>query len=365
MKLKTLKDFDFKNKRVLVRAGFDCPMDKKGNIIDDTRIRKVIPTLQYLAKKGAVIIIVSHNGRPKGKVVQSLSMDKTAQRLAKLMRKHIAKLDDCIGNDVEDYIEEMVPGEIVVLENLRFYEEEKKNDSKFSKSLAEIADIYVNDSFPTCHDKDASMIGIPRFIPGCIGFALQEELKAMQGSAKKPKKLYIAIIGGKKANKIDSVKQIMKKANHIFAVGVLANTFLKAKGIDIGKSLYDKESLGKARSLLRSKSAKKLILPLDLVVKIGNKTKIVEFNSIPRAAQTMDLGPKTLKMYQSMLSKARTVLWAGPPGVFEQKKFSEGTLKLAKKMTHVSTGGGASLSLFEGKILPAVKALQDNSKKFK
>jgi phosphoglycerate kinase len=336
-----------------------------------------------------MIIIISHNGRPRGKVIPQLTMNKTAQKLAKLVRKHVAKLDDCIGNDVEYYIDEMVPGEIVVLENLRFYDEERKSETNFSKSLAEIADIYVNDSFPTCHDKHASMIGIPRFIPGCIGFALEKELKAMQKPSKSPKKPYIAIIGGKKANKIESIKRIMKKANHIFVVGVLANTFLKAEGIGIGKSIYDKDSLKKAKSLAKSK---KILLPLDFVVKIGNKVKTVDFNNIPKNAETMDIGPKTLKMYKKLLSKAKTVLWAGPPGVFEVSKFAQGTrelgkmlarsraativgggdtgeavhkFKLAKKMTHVSTGGGASLALFEGKTLPALKALEDNKKKFK
>jgi phosphoglycerate kinase len=389
MRLRNLRDFNFKGKTALVRAGFDCPLDKKGNILDDTRIKAVIPTLKYLVKKKAKIVIISHNGRPQGNIILRLTMDKTAQRLAKLMKKHIAKHDDCIGNEVAQYIDDMVPGEIVVLENLRFYDEEKENNRHFARFLSEPADIYVNDSFPTCHDKDTSMIGIPRLIPGCIGLALQEELKAMQKPAKAPKKPYIAIIGGKKANKIDSVRNIMKKADNIFVVGVLANTFLKAEGINIGNSAYDKKSLKKAKMLLKSK---KIIIPTDFIVKIGNKTKIVDYDNISKDAQTMDIGPKTLEMYRQMISKAKTVLWAGPPGVFEDRRFAKGTeelakmlskskattivgggdtgeavckLKLAKKMTHVSTGGGASLALFEGKMLPALKALEDNHKKFK
>jgi len=393
----TLKDLNFNNQRVLLRAGFDLPLDEKGNIIDDKRIKSILPILKYLIKQKAMIIIISHNGRPKGKIIEKLKMDVVAKRLQKLLGKHIYKLDDCLGEDVEYFIDEMVPGEVVLLENLRFYKEEKdKNKSVrngFARELADLADIYVNEAFSNSHRDHASITGIPKFIPSCAGLELQKEVETIEKAMQKPKKPFVAIIGGVKADKLNTIKALLKKVDKILVGGALAFLLLKAKGIDVGKTKIDIEGLTLSKTLLKNK---KLQLPIDAVIADkfdkNAKAKTVPINQISKNWMALDIGPKTIQNYKSILKRAKTIIWAGPIGVFEWKKFAKGTneiakfisklkattvigggdsaaaidkLKLAKKITHVSTGGGASLMLFEGKKLPAIKALEANYKKFK
>lgn len=393
----TLKDMNFKNQRVLLRAGFDVPLDEKGNITDDTRIKSIFPTLKYLIKKKAMVIIISHNGRPKGEIVEKLKMDKIAARLQKLLGKKVYKLDDCLGEDVEYFIDEMVPGEVVVLENLRFYTEEKDKDDSirdgFARELADLADIYVNEAFSNSHREHASMTGIPKFIPSCMGFEVQKEVETIEKAMQKPKKPFTAIIGGLKADKLNTIKALTKKVDNILVGGSLAFLLLNAKGINVGKTKIDKEGLSVSKEFLKNK---KIMLPVDAVVADkfdkNAKSKVVKVSEIPKDMMALDIGPETTAIYNSILKKSKTIIWAGPIGVFEWKKFEKGTrtiaqtaakskattiigggdssaaiekFKLSKKMTHVSTGGGASLMLFEGEKLPAVSALEANYKKFK
>jgi len=392
----TLKDMNFKNQRVLLRAGFDVPIDEKGNITDDTRIKAILPTLKYLIKQKAMIIIISHNGRPKGEIVKKLKMDAAAKRLQELLGKKVYKLDDCIGEDVEKFIDDMVPGEVVLLENLRFYKEEKDKNPKvrngFARELADLADIYVNEAFSNSHRDHASITGIPKFIPSCAGFELQKEIETIEKAMLKPKKPFVAIIGGLKADKLNTIKAL-KKVDKILVGGALSFLLLNAKGINVGKTKIDKEGLKSSKIILKNK---KIELPVDAVVADkfdeNAKTKTVDIKNIPKDWMALDIGPKTVKKYKEILKKAKTVVWAGPIGVFEFPKFAKGTkeiaktvanskaisiigggdsgaaiekFKLSKKMTHISTGGGASLMLFEGKKLPAMQALEQNYRRFK
>tara|TARA_Y100000310_G_scaffold343124_1_gene449323 strand:+ start:14004 stop:15251 length:1248 start_codon:yes stop_codon:yes gene_type:complete len=397
MKFFKLSDFDYTNKRVIVRTGFDIPFDDNGNITDDSRIRKIMPSLKYLLKKNAKIIIISHNGRPKGKYIAKLSMEKVGKRLSKLLKQKVTTLDDCIGNSVRQSIEEMSSGNIILLENLRFHKEEKSKDKaqrdQFGKELASYADYYVNEAFANAHRKHASMTSIPQYIPSCAGLLLEQELKTMGKVIHSPKKPYIAIIGGKKADKIEVINNLLGKVNKILLGGVLANTFLKAKGYNIGKSLYDKETVNFAKKLLKER---KIILPSDVAVgdkyKNNAHKKNVSIDDIPNGWTALDIGKKTANTYCKLLKGAKTIVFFGTMGAFELTKFSYGTKQLLKamasssadtilgggdsaasadkfrlenKMTHVSTGGGASLALFSGKELSSVKALEDNYKKYR
>ncbi len=389
MKHLTLKDFKFSNKEVLVRVDFNVPIGKNGKIADDKRIRAALPTIKYLLKKKAMVILMSHLGRPKGKIDEKLRMDDAAKRLEKLLGKKVYKLDDCIGFDVENFVDNMVPGEVVVLENLRFYNEEKENDASFAKALASLAQVYVNDAFGTCHRKHASVDAVTRYLPSCAGFLVEKEIKDMGGTLAKPKRPFVAVMGGVKVSgKIEAINNLLKKVDKLLIGGAMMFTFLKAKGINVGKSIVEKDKVRLAKKLLRNR---KIILPVDTIV--GNKfdknakAKTVDIGNIKGIG--LDIGPKTVKLYNGILKKARTILWNGPMGRFEWKKFSKGTaaiaktlaksraativgggdsaeaveqLKLGRKMTHVSTGGGASLEFFAGKKLPALAALENNYK---
>jgi phosphoglycerate kinase len=319
-------------------------------------------------------------------------MDAVAKRLSRLLGKKVAKLDDCIGNDVENFVDEMVPGEVALLENLRFYSEEKENDPGFARSLADLAEFYVNDAFGTCHRAHASVSGVPAIIPGCPGFLVQKEIDVMGKALEKPKRPFIAVMGGVKVSgKIEVIKNLLKKVDKLLVGGAMMFTFLKARGCDVGKSIVEDDKVALAKSLLKNK---KIILPVDAVV--GNKfaenakAKAVSIDKIKGIG--LDIGPKTMKLYSGIIKKARTVFWNGPMGKFEWKKFAKGTneiaramakskavtivgggdsiaavqkLKLAKKMSHVSTGGGASLEFFGGKRLPGLAALEKSCRKFR
>ncbi|MBW3002497.1 phosphoglycerate kinase [Candidatus Woesearchaeota archaeon] len=388
MKFNTLKNMDLEGKRVLVRVDFNVPLDKKGKILDDRRIKAVIPTIDYLLKKKALVILMSHLGRPK-KVDDKLRMDVVAKRLGKLLKTNIIKLDDCIGASVEDQINEMQTGEVCLLENLRFYTEETKNNKFFAQSLAELADVYVNDAFATLHRKHASVYGIPYFLPSCAGLLVVKELKQLD-KARKPRKPFFAIICGMKEDKLKAAEKMFTKASNLFIGGVLGNILLKARGHKIGKSKIEKLKLDK-----KFISSKKVITPEDVIVanKItaGAKTKTVTVDKIPANWYVVDIGPKTLKRIQEIVKNSRTVFWSGPPGMFEITKFSKGTralakllskadavtiagggdtaeaidkFKLARDFTHVSTGGGASVVYVEGEELAGIKALIESKKRF-
>jgi 3-phosphoglycerate kinase len=395
-KIFTTKDFDIKDKRVLVRVDFNVPLDDKGNITDDKRIKAALPTIKYLIKNKAMVILMSHLGRPKGKIINNLKMDKIVHRLQKLLKKKVYKLDDCIGQDVEDFIDKMVTGEVVLLENLRFYKEEKDNDLEFAQSLSDLGDYYVNDAFGTCHRVHASVEGITKYMPSAAGFLVQKEIEVMGNALAKPKKPFVAIMGGVKvSDKINAINNLLKKVNYLLIGGAMMFTFLKSKGVNIGKSLVEDNKLGLAKSLLR-KGKGKLILPIDTVAaaKIDKKAKsrVVDVNEIPKDMIGVDIGPKTIKLYKEKIRKAKTIVWNGSLGVNEINKFAKGTnetakamaksravtivgggdtaaavdkLRLEKKLTHVSTGGGASLEFLEGKKLSAIAALEKNYRKFK
>jgi phosphoglycerate kinase len=391
----TIKDFDVKDKRVLVRVDFNVPLDSNGKITNDKRIKAALPTIQYLIKNKAMVILMSHLGKPKGEIVDKLKMDNAAKRLQMLLKKKVYKLNDCIGQDVEDFIDKMVAGEVVVLENLRFYKEEKENDLEFARSLSESADLYVNDAFGTCHRAHASVEGITKYIPSAAGFLVEKEIKIMGEALAKPKKSFAAIMGGAKvSDKINAISNLLKKVDYLLIGGAMMFTFLKSKGIEVGKSLVEDDKLSLARNLLKSK---KLIIPVDTVIadKIDKKAKAktVSVNNIPKNMLGLDIGSETIKNYKKIIAKAKTIIWNGPMGIFEIEKFAKGTneiakalaknrkavtivgggdsaaaiekLKLEKKLTHVSTGGGASLEFLEGKKLPAIFALEKNYKKFK
>jgi len=389
--IKTLKDFDFKGKRVLVRAGFDPPMDDKGEITDDSRIKACIPTIKYLLKKNAKIILMGHNGRPKGKVVDKLKMDSVGKKLSSLLKRPVKKLDDCVGKKVEKEAMGMKEKDIILLENLRFHKEEKFGDINFAKSLAKLADIFVQDAYTNAHHKGVSMVVVARFLPSVIGMAVEKEMNKVLSIISKPKNPYVAIIGGAKPEKIDTVKALLPKTDKVIITGVLATTFLKARGINTGNSRFDKSSLLKAKKLY----SKKIVLPIDAVVaenfNRNSKSKIVPIDKITKG-HIMDIGPKTTELFKKTLKKAKTIVWGGSIGVQEWPKFRKGTEKiakfiakldalklvcggesgeavnnlgLAKKMSHVSIGGGSTLALVEGKNLPAVEVLEESYRKFK
>lgn len=391
----TLKDLDVQGKRALVRVDFNVPLDKKTNeITDDKRIRESLPTIKYLAEKNAKIILCSHLGRPDGKIVEYLRMDKVAERLGKLLSKKIKKLDDCVGNDVKNKIMEMKDSDVVVLENLRFHPEEEANDANFSKQLADLAELYVNDAFGTCHRAHASTYGVAKYLKSAAGFLVEKELRVMGKALENPDKPFIAILGGVKiSDKIKVIENLLSKVDKLLLGGAMIFTFYRAQGKNVGSSKVDEEGIGIAKKLLKNK---KVILPVDVIIAdrfdANANSKIVDVSNIPNGWMGLDIGPETIKNYKEILKNAKTVVWNGPMGVFEFEKFANGTREIAKfmstlrattivgggdsaaavekfgyasKLTHVSTGGGASLEFFEGKKLPGIEALEESYKRFR
>jgi len=386
----TIKNVDVENKKVLVRVDFNVPMND-GDITEDERITTVIPTISFLLEKNAKIILMSHLGRPEGRVVEKLRMDKIAKRLGELLDKEVIKLDDCIGQKVKEKINKMKTKEIILLENLRFHAEEENNDEKFAKELASLAEVYVNDAFSNSHRNHASMTGITKFLPSYAGLLLEKEIRVLSSVMKNPEKPFVAIIGGAKPDKIEVIRNLLMFADKIIIGGVLANTFLKAMGANIGKSKFDPESLNDAKSLL-SQSGGKIILPVDLFVaksiEKGENSRVVKINKITDECMIGDIGPDTIALYKKTLMGAKTVVWSGPIGAFEFEKFSEGTneialflsglkakviigggdsavaikqLGLESEITYISTGGGAFLQFLSGKKLPAINALEESA----
>ena len=395
----TIRDIDFCDKRVLVRVDYNVPLDiESGEITDDSRIKASIPTIDYLLQQGARLIICSHLGRPEGKVVKQMRLIKVADRLSEIMRQEVKYTPDCIGHEVEEAAAGLKSGEILMLENLRFHHEEEDDDEDFARALAGLADIYVNDAFGTSHRRHASIVGVTRYLPAVAGFLLEKEINSLGRVLSEPPRPFCVLLGGAKvSDKVAMLENIIDKVDTIIIGGGMAATFLKAKGYKVGVSLIEDGIETAARLIKKARSRRvKLVLPVDLLVaKEINKeasTKIVTISEIPDNWYIVDIGSLTLSNYICQLEKCRTVFWNGPMGIYEIEKFSEGTkvlakmianlhantiigggstaenvldMKLADKMSFVSTGGGASLRFLSGKKLPGVEALTSLKEKVK
>jgi phosphoglycerate kinase len=390
---KSIRDGDFSGQRVIMRVDFNVPLDKEGRITDDTRIRAALPSIEYVLGQGGKLILMSHLGRPEGQVKEGLRLAPVGRRLSELLGKDVINTKDCVGEETGKIISGMQPGDVVLLENLRFHKEEEANDPEFAKALAGFADIYVNDAFGTAHRAHASTEGIAHHLPALAGFLMEKEINFLGKLLYNPEQPYIAVIGGAKVStKIGVLEKLLEKVNAILIGGGMCYTFLKAKGFEVGNSLVETEKVGLAFELIKKADEKnvKLILPADHLVadkvEEGSRVRTVETNAMPTDMIGVDIGPKTIRMYKREIKQARTILWNGPMGVFEIDKFARGTNQVAKamgssrgttvvgggdsvaavnkfglaeKISHVSTGGGASLEFLEGKELPGIKALAD------
>lgn len=387
---------DLEGKRVLMRVDFNVPMDN-GAITDDTRIKAALPTINDLTSKGAKVILCSHMGRPKGQVKDSLRLTPVATRLSELLGKNVVKCDDCIGDEVTNAVNGMANGDVLLLENLRFYKEEEANDAEFAKKLASNADLYVNDAFGTAHRAHASTEGVTHYLsPNVAGFLIEKELQFLQGAIESPKRPLVAIIGGSKvSSKIGVIETLLEKCDKLIIGGGMIFTFYKARGLSVGKSLVEEDKLDLAKALEAKAKERgvEFLLPTDVVVADNfapdANAQTVDINSIPDGWMGLDIGPDSIKTFQEALADCQTVVWNGPMGVFEFEKFAKGTeaiayclaeitgkgattiigggdsvaavekVGVADKMSHISTGGGASLELLEGKVLPGIAALDE------
>jgi 3-phosphoglycerate kinase len=388
---RTIDDLDISSKRVLVRVDFNVPL-KDGAVADDLRIRRSLPTIKEILDSGGSVILMSHLGRPKGKVKPELSLAPVAKRLSELLGRDVRLLGDCVGNEVEAAVEAMKPGDVVLLENLRFHPEEKAGDKEFAGKLASLADVYVGDAFGTCHRAHASVAVVPRFLPSGAGYLLEKEIKFLGEALADPKRPYVAVLGGVKvADKIPVVTNLLDKVDMLIIGGAIAHTFLAASGVKTGASHVEEDMLATAKEILTAAESKgkEILLPNDHVVaeKIepGIPTRVVS-GGIPDGLMGLDIGPETAARFAEKLASAGTVVWNGPMGVFEIEEFASGTravaealaasgavsvigggdnaaaieaFGLADKITHVSTGGGASLEFIEGKELPGIAALPE------
>lgn len=391
---RTIKDIDVAGKKILLRLDFNVPMNTKtGNITDLTRVLESLPTITYLSEHKAKIIICSHLGRPNGIRDERYSLAPVAQALAKLIKCKVSFANDTIGEDAKAKISAMEDGEVVVLENLRFDSREEQNDSEFAKSLASLADIYVNDAFGTCHRKHASTYGVAKLLPNAIGFLINKELKVISRILSNPDRPLVAVLGGAKIkDKIPVIENLLDKADTILIGGGMAYTFIKALGGEVGNSLVDEEKLSLAKEYIeKSKNSRaEIVLPIDNICNLdidsSEKPKKFVSTKIDPNYMGLDIGPKTVKLFKSYIKRAGTVVWNGPMGVFENPLYAKGTNKIAKyvakskgfsfvgggdsasavvksgyskKIDHLSTGGGASLMLLEGKSLPGVDIIED------
>ncbi len=392
----TLTEADLNGKRVFVRCDFNVPVDADRNITDDTRIRAALPTIQTLTSKGAKVILASHFGRPKG-VDEALRLTPVAKRLSELLGQTVVKTDDCIGDEATAKVAAMNNGDVVLLENVRFYPEEEKNDPEFAKKLASVADLYVNDAFGTAHRAHASTEGVTKYLsPSVAGLLVEKELKFLQDAIEDPKRPLAAIVGGSKvSSKIGVIETLIDKVDKIFLGGGMIFTFYKARGMSVGSSLVEDDKLELARTLEAKAKAKgvQFLLPTDVLVadkfSAEANTQIVSVDAIPDGWMGLDIGPDSIKTFQAALADVKSVIWNGPMGVFEIDKFAKGTeaiahtlaeltpkgtttiigggdsvaavekVGLADQMSHISTGGGASLELLEGKVLPGIAALDE------
>ncbi len=389
MNKKTVRDIDLKNKRVVMRVDFNVPMDK-GVITDDKRIKAALPTIKYVLEQGASLMLMSHLGRPKGGFDPEFSLRAAAQVLAGHLGRPVAMAPDCVGPEVEKMAAALKPGDVLMLENTRFHSGEEKNDLELARQMAALGDIYVNDAFGSAHRAHSSTEGIARFLPAVSGFLMEQELEYLGRAVSNPEHPYIAILGGAKiSDKILVVETLLSKCDNLIIGGGMANTFLAASGLNMQDSLVEIASLETAKAIL-SRVASKLVLPIDAVIAdkfdAEANSQVVDVDNIPAGWRMLDVGPKTLDLYKKTLAGAKLIVWNGPVGVFEFPKFAEGTFVLAKllaesgavtvigggdsasavkkaglakQMTHVSTGGGASLEFLEGKELPGVAALNN------
>lgn len=393
MDKKTVKDIQLTGKRVLVRVDYNVPMNDKGEITDFIRIEASLPTLHYLLDQGAAVILMAHLGRPKGKVNPKFTLKPVAEALSQLIHRPVQFCPDCVGKDAQDAAAQLRNGDILLLENLRFHPEEEKNDPHFAQELAALGDVYVNDGFGVSHRAHASVEAVTHYLPAVAGFLLEKEIAYLGNAVDKPQRPFAAIIGGAKvADKIAVIRSLIKKADVILIGGGMANTFLAAKGYNLGKSLVEKESLGIAKDLLAEAAAQKtkMLLPVDLIMaaSFSNEAdhEAEDLDALNPDYMALDIGPKTAELYARTLAGMKTIVWNGPMGVFEMPNYAEGTRRvaeamaasdgitivgggdsaaavkqmgLADKMSHVSTGGGASLEYLEGKVLPGLAALDD------
>jgi phosphoglycerate kinase len=394
MNKKSVRDIDVKGKRVLVRVDLNVPLDPEtGEIGDDTRVRAVLPTVKYLVDNKAKLILCSHFGRPEGKVVDELRLAPVGERLSQTLGLPVQMAKDCIGPEVEEAVERLKEGDILLLENLRFHPEEEKNDPGFAQALARLADVYVNDAFGTAHRAHASTAGVAGYLPAVAGFLMQRELEFMSKALDEPERPVAALIGGAKiSDKIGVLEHLMERVDSLLIAGGMGSTFLKALKYGVGQSTVEENKLGLAQWLV-GKAAERgvhLLLPADVVVAdrfaSAARSKVVSITDVPSGWYVMDIGPRTIEFFEAKMRKCKTIIWNGPVGVFEFPKFAKGTealayllagldattiigggstaeavqeLGLVDKMTHVSTGGGASLKILEGKTLPGVAVLLD------
>jgi len=391
----TIQDLQIKGKRVFIRADFNVPFDDNMIITDDRRIRSTLPTINYAIDEGARVILASHLGRPKGKVDPRFSLGPVAKRLQRLLNKEVIFAQDCIGHQVENIVSRMKNGDVVLLENLRFHPEEEKNDESFARALANLADCFVNDAFGTAHRAHASTVGITKFLPSAAGFLLKKEIEYLKGTVENPVRPFVAILGGSKVSgKIGVLENLGTKVDKVIIGGGMAYTFIKAMGYEIGDSLVEDEMFEVAKGDMErlKKKGVKLYLPVDCVIaqsmETGAETKIVTAQEIPKGWRALDIGPASAKLFSEAIQDAKTILWNGPMGVFEVDAFSRGTFAIAHAVsdayaltivgggdtdyavhragvsdaiTFISTGGGASLQLLEGKELPGIAALTEKS----
>ena len=390
MNKKTVRDIQVTGKRVLVRADLNVPLDEARQITDDTRVRAALPTIEFLREKEAKVILCSHLGRPKGSVVEGLRLTPVARRLSELLGVEVTMAPDCVGTEVERIVAAMQPGDVVLLENLRFDPGERANDADFAKRLAALADIFVNDAFGTAHRAHASTEGVTHFLPAVAGFLIEREIEFLGNALADPRRPFVAILGGAKVSgKIGVIENLLPKVDRLIVGGGMANTFLKAQGHQVGDSLVEDDKLDLARNLLQ-RAGEKLVLPVDVVIAdvfaSDANHRVVPADQVPTEWRILDIGPQSVQRLAETLEGAKTVVWNGPMGVFEFPAFAAGTMAVAKilagldattiigggesvaavreaglseAMTHVSTGGGASLEFLEGRTLPGVAALQD------
>ena len=392
---KALEDLQVQGKNVIVRCDFNVPMDDNGNITDDRRITSSLPTIKYLIENKARVILMSHLGRPKGEPNPKFTLEPVAKRLSELLEKQVvfAKDDNVVSKKVKETISKMKDGDVVLLENTRFRKEEEKNGENFAKELASLGDLYVNDAFGTSHRAHASNVGISRKLPSAVGYLVEKEIKVMGKALENPERPFVAILGGAKvSDKIGVIENLLNKVDTILIGGGMAYTFLKAQGHEIGKSILEEDKLDLANKLLKKAEEKgvKLLLPIDVVVakefKNDTEFKTVKIDSIPADMMGLDIGEETIKLFSKEIKNAKTVVWNGPMGVFEMENFKKGTeaighamadsnavtivgggdsasavekAGLGDKMTHISTGGGASLEFLEGKELPGIAAIEN------
>ena len=386
---KMLTDLDVKDKKVLVRVDFNVPLSE-GVVGDDTRIQAALPTINYLLENGAAVILCSHLGRPKDAPDPAFSLRPVAEYLATLVDAEVKFAEDCIGEAAEKAADRLEPGQVLVLENTRFHAGEKKNDPEMAKQLASLADLYVNDAFGSAHRAHASTAGVADYLPSAAGFLLEKEIKYLGNAIAEPERPFVAILGGAKvSDKIGVIENLLTKADQILIGGGMANTFFKAQGYEMGDSLVEEDVLGTAKALLDT-AAGKLILPVDMVIadafEADADAQVLPVGDVPAGWRVLDIGPRSVEIFGEVIQQAKTIVWNGPMGVFEFEKFARGTFEVARlvaesgatsivgggdsvsaikksgledKITHISTGGGASLEMLEGRILPGLAVLDD------